>query len=115
MRHTRQNPPRERQAPQIPSVAPRDQRAEERRGTPQTILANYVEPKAGTKVFAKPDDQKVTKTARGPLAGAPSLFRKSLCRNGRGGIRTHGTLLTYTSFPGLRLKPLGHPSSSGLS
>src|ERR1051325_11751223 len=29
---------------------------------------------------------------------------------GRGGIRTHGTLLTYTHFPGVRLKPLGHPS-----
>jgi hypothetical protein len=32
--------------------------------------------------------------------------------NGRGGIRTHGTLLTYTHFPGVRLKPLGHPSHS---
>jgi hypothetical protein len=31
--------------------------------------------------------------------------------NGRGGIRTHGTLLTYTHFPGVRLKPLGHPSN----
>ena len=31
-------------------------------------------------------------------------------KNGRGGIRTHGTLLTYTHFPGVRLKPLGHPS-----
>jgi hypothetical protein len=36
--------------------------------------------------------------------------RKSLHLNGRGGIRTHGTLLTYTHFPGVRLKPLGHPS-----
>jgi hypothetical protein len=35
---------------------------------------------------------------------------KSLRHNGRGGIRTHGTLLTYTHFPGVRLKPLGHPS-----
>ena len=32
------------------------------------------------------------------------------CSDGRGGIRTHGTLLTYTHFPGVRLKPLGHPS-----
>ena len=31
-------------------------------------------------------------------------------RNGQGGIRTHGTLLTYTHFPGVRLKPLGHLS-----
>ena len=36
---------------------------------------------------------------------------KSLRLNGRGGIRTHGTLLTYTHFPGVRLKPLGHPSN----
>src|SRR4029078_2611167 len=34
----------------------------------------------------------------------------SLRLNGRGGIRTHGTLLTHTHFPGVRLKPLGHPS-----
>jgi hypothetical protein len=33
-----------------------------------------------------------------------------LRHDGRGGIRTHGTLLTYTHFPGVRLKPLGHPS-----
>jgi hypothetical protein len=39
------------------------------------------------------------------------LARNSIERtNGRGGIRTHGTLLTYTHFPGVRLKPLGHPS-----
>ena len=29
---------------------------------------------------------------------------------GRGGIRTRGRLLTYTCFPGMRLKPLIHPS-----
>jgi hypothetical protein len=34
---------------------------------------------------------------------------------GRGGIRTHGTLLTYTHFPGVRLKPLGHPSQQSVS
>ena len=27
---------------------------------------------------------------------------------GEGGIRTLDTLLTYTRFPGVRLKPLGH-------
>ena len=32
---------------------------------------------------------------------------------GGSGIRTHGTLLTYTRFPSVRLKPLGHPSDSG--
>jgi hypothetical protein len=30
---------------------------------------------------------------------------------GRGGIRTHDTLLEYTHFPGVRLRPLGHPSA----
>jgi hypothetical protein len=35
--------------------------------------------------------------------------------DGRGGIRTHGTLLTYTHFPGVRLKPLGHPSQHRLA
>lgn len=30
---------------------------------------------------------------------------------GESGIRTHGTLLTYTRFPSVRLKPLGHLSS----
>lgn len=29
---------------------------------------------------------------------------------GRGGIRTRGGLLTHTRFPGVRLKPLIHPS-----
>jgi hypothetical protein len=29
---------------------------------------------------------------------------------GQGGIRTHDTLLTYTHFPGARLRPLGHLS-----
>ena len=37
-------------------------------------------------------------------------LRDAMRRNGWGGIRTHGTLLTYTHFPGVRLKPLGHPS-----
>ena len=35
--------------------------------------------------------------------------------NGWSEIRTHGTLLTYTRFPGVRLKPLGHPSSPAKS
>ena len=38
--------------------------------------------------------------------------RCTVCQRGDGwgGIRTLGTLLTYTRFPGVRLKPLGHPS-----
>ena len=31
-------------------------------------------------------------------------------RNGRGGIRTHEALVAPTRSPGVRLKPLGHPS-----
>ncbi len=34
---------------------------------------------------------------------------------GRGGIRTRGRLLTYTRFPGVRLKPLIHPSEDRYS
>ena len=37
----------------------------------------------------------------------PLRFQES----GRGGIRTHVTLLMSTHFPGVRLQPLGHPSS----
>ncbi|MBF8263025.1 MAG: hypothetical protein HW387_690 [Parachlamydiales bacterium] len=31
-------------------------------------------------------------------------------KNGESGIRTHGTQLTYTRFPSVLLKPLGHLS-----
>ena len=34
---------------------------------------------------------------------------------GESGIRTHGTRLTYTRFPSVRLKPLGHLSHFRLS
>ena len=34
---------------------------------------------------------------------------------GESGIRTRGTLLEYTHFPGVLLKPLGHLSSAFLS
>jgi site-specific DNA recombinase len=34
---------------------------------------------------------------------------------GEGGIRTRGRLLTYTRFPGVRLKPLIHLSSGEAS
>ena len=38
----------------------------------------------------------------------PDMF--VLIRGGERGIRTLGTLLTYTHFPGVRLQPLGHLS-----
>ena len=31
---------------------------------------------------------------------------------GRGGIRTHDTVLPHTRFPSVRLQPLGHPSGA---
>lgn len=40
-------------------------------------------------------------------AQCPALFRSG----GAGGIRTHDRLLTYTHFPGVRLRPLGHRSA----
>ena len=39
------------------------------------------------------------------------LFRYGYL-GGESGIRTHGTLLTYTRFPSVRLKPLGHLSAA---
>ena len=37
----------------------------------------------------------------------------SFCKNGgEGGIRTLGTVLPYTHFPGVLLKPLGHLSGT---
>ena len=36
------------------------------------------------------------------------LIIKLYC--GESGIRTHGTLLEYTHFPGVLLRPLGHLS-----
>jgi hypothetical protein len=45
---------------------------------------------------------------------SPATRGKSLRGNGRGGIRTHGTLLTYTSFPGVLVRakiPTWCPSS----
>src|SRR4051794_10980288 len=45
-----------------------------------------------------------------PAAQTKSPTTASLGLHGQGGIRTHGTLLTYTHFPGVRLKPLGHLS-----
>ena len=39
------------------------------------------------------------------------LWRAVDQRGGAGGIRTHDTLLTYTHFPGVRLRPLGHRSA----
>ena len=34
---------------------------------------------------------------------------------GESGIRTHGTLLAYTRFPGVHLRPLGHLSCTVMS
>ena len=47
-----------------------------------------------------------------PFAGLPSKERQVLgVLGGAGGIRTHDRLLTYTHFPGVRLRPLGHRSA----
>jgi hypothetical protein len=45
-----------------------------------------------------------------PKSGENRLF--SGAGGGAGGIRTLDTLLTYTHFPGVRLRPLGHCSVS---
>lgn len=41
------------------------------------------------------------------------LKYRSKLSGGESGIRTHGTLFTYTRFPSVRLKPLGHLSVKG--
>lgn len=38
-------------------------------------------------------------------------FFECMGNGGGSGIRTHGTRLTYTRFPSVLLKPLGHPST----
>ena len=40
------------------------------------------------------------------------LMKQSLLYCGESGIRTRGTLLEYTHFPGVLLKPLGHLSKA---
>jgi hypothetical protein len=48
-------------------------------------------------------------TLRGDLY-EPPLKSIGHLYGGEGGIRTHGTLLEYTAFPVLHLRPLGHLS-----
>ena len=48
---------------------------------------------------------------RGPIGRAERADHFET--GGWSGIRTHDTLLTYTHFPGARLRPLGHPSATG--
>ena len=47
-----------------------------------------------------------------PSGLAGNYSEKSTRGGGAGGIRTLDTLLTYTHFPGERLRPLGHRSAS---
>ena len=42
-------------------------------------------------------------------------FKLFISFRGESGIRTRGTLLEYTHFPGVLLKPLGHLSSACLT
>ena len=63
-----------------------------------------------------PKGTKRTQSRNRALKRKTAQRRLSHCASdGRGGIRTHGTLLTYTHFPGVRLKPLGHPSQHRIS
>ena len=41
-----------------------------------------------------------------------NYYVQSILFCGESGIRTRGTLLEYTHFPGVLLKPLGHLSSA---
>ena len=46
-----------------------------------------------------------------PLAHKQRPHKGAFVYGGGSGIRTHDTLLAYTHFPGVRLRPLGHPSA----
>src|SRR6266481_3347425 len=45
---------------------------------------------------------------------APGMAAKALIDGGEEGIRTLGTFMAYTHFPGVLLKPLGHLSDDCL-
>ena len=47
-------------------------------------------------------------------ATRPCLIFKSLRKKGRGGIRTHGTLVTYDGFQDRSFKPLRHSSEQSV-
>src|SRR3954452_12219300 len=53
----------------------------------------------------------VVKRPPAKAAGRFLLADTAKKTGGESGIRTHGTLLTYTRFPSVRLKPLGHLSA----
>ena len=61
--------------------------------------------------FRELGERRATK-AIGRQPGSPDFrgFSSHSIPGGESGIRTHDTLLTYTHFPGVRLRPLGHLS-----
>src|SRR5687768_378993 len=68
-------------------------------------------PSPGEEEGAQPSDSAMaTRGSRRARTMLTLLEDYQLYHYGRGGIRTHGALLTHTHFPGVRLKPLGHPS-----
>src|SRR5687767_8688589 len=68
-------------------------------------------PSPGEEEGAQPSDRAtMTRGSRRARTMLTLLEDYQLYHYGRGGIRTHGALLTHTHFPGVRLKPLGHPS-----
>ena len=78
-------------------------------GFPPTRL---VDVRSGGRAHAAP----ISHPRVGYLEGRDRLPKKTNEINGSGGgsgIRTHETLLTSTHFPGVRLRPLGHPSGPG--
>lgn len=55
----------------------------------------------------------LNRTVSAAIGGNIAPWRTIGGVGGQGGIRTHDTLLTYTHFPGARLRPLGHLSDDG--
>src|SRR5688572_3717290 len=77
------------------------------RRTIATSLTRNKQPGSGKHGGAQVD------RSRGQLLGGRPIVWPGRTRElgGESGIRTHGTLLTYTRFPSVRLKPLGHLSA----
>jgi hypothetical protein len=67
---------------------------------------------AGVRTYPIPFGRRIRGPIRGRSTGRLQKAGNTALNGGWGGIRTHDTLLTYTHFPGARLRPLGHPSKA---
>ncbi len=88
-----------------------------RRGSRQDLQRGADRPHRGALPGSAPGHEGRPQATRGTWRRDHRGLREEETRprktNGWGGIRTHETLLEPTRSPGVRLKPLGHPSNPG--